>query len=170
MDEYVYMCSYRAAWKNSLTEWLRLTLYKINIFNKKIPPPPPPGFQIFQSICATPNFKSWIRPWIVFRNPLICLVLSGYSPHMIILYVRTANDSRRYTVMSSIIGWALVLNEPYLCFDLYESSDDSSVSPEVHRNFLIPRVFHKVQLTFTNLLKTTWNPHGQWKSIERQWK
>ena len=27
------------------------------------PPPPPPGFQIIKSICATPNFKSWIRPW-----------------------------------------------------------------------------------------------------------
>ena len=30
----------------------------------------PPGFQIFQSICATPNFKSWIRPWqaIIWTN------------------------------------------------------------------------------------------------------
>ena len=27
------------------------------------PPPPPPRFSIFQSICTTPNFKSWIRPW-----------------------------------------------------------------------------------------------------------
>ena len=78
MDEYVYMCSYRATRKNSLTEWI--TLYKINIFNKKIPPPPPPGFQIFQSICATPNFKSWIRPcsdpqyaicWVIFFLNLI---------------------------------------------------------------------------------------------------
>ena len=45
MDGYVYMCSYRAARKNSLTEWI--TLYKINIFNKKIhtPPPHPPVFK-----------------------------------------------------------------------------------------------------------------------------
>ena len=31
---------------------------------------PHPGFQIFQSICATPNFKSWIRPWLH-----ICVIL-----------------------------------------------------------------------------------------------
>ena len=62
--ECVYMCFLylcivlcnRAAWKNNVTEWF--TLYKMNIFDEKYRP----SFQIFQSICATPNFKSWIRP------------------------------------------------------------------------------------------------------------
>ena len=64
----ILLCN-RAPRKNSVTVWL--TLCKINTFNKKkypIPTPHPhllthPRFQIFPSICATPNFKSWIRPW-----------------------------------------------------------------------------------------------------------
>ena len=63
MNVYIYICFLYlcillcngAEWRNSVTEWF--TLYEINTLT--------PGFQIFQSICATPNFKSWIRPCIL---------------------------------------------------------------------------------------------------------
>ena len=56
------------------------------------PPPPPPGFQIFQSICATPNFKSWVRPWFRYQDRLprhgICIIKTSRSKDCLFLITR----------------------------------------------------------------------------------
>ena len=43
--------------------YITIIAFLIYLSNTPPPPPPPFFFKIFQSICATPNFKSWIRPW-----------------------------------------------------------------------------------------------------------
>ena len=54
--------------------YLKYTVFKIyiNIIKRNrslniFTPPPPSRFQVFQSICATPNFKSWMRPWWLWK-------------------------------------------------------------------------------------------------------
>ena len=56
-----------------LKAYLRYIVFKLkNISNRIlkifVQYPSPPLFQIFHSICATPNFKSWIRPWLQRRH------------------------------------------------------------------------------------------------------
>ena len=47
------------------------------------PSPPAPIFQIFQSICATPNFISWIRSCTVFSKHYVYIRFTVFPKHYI---------------------------------------------------------------------------------------
>ena len=98
----IQYCNKNSIWIISLLKYI---YYYKRIFEmySHIPFTPAPIFQIFQSICATPNFISWIRPGTVFSKHYVYIRFTVFSCDQAALWmVQSVRPSVRLSVCLSV--------------------------------------------------------------------